>query len=439
MILKASQRGGASALASHLLNVEDNEHVELHHIEGFVASDLRGAFKETQALALGTRCTQPFFHVSMSPPENARVAVDVFERAASKIIERMGLEGQPRALVFHEKEGRRHAHLVVGRINAETMTAKPLSHFKLKLTDLSRELYLEHGWSLPKGLQRDAERRVESLTLAEWQQAKRQTRDPTFLREMVRDCWAKSDSADAFRNALEARGLFFARGDRRGHVVVTMEGEVHALARLAGLHASKIRARLGEPVGLPSVDATRASIAERVSPRLRSLVDQAQRLRREALTPLVRDRQNMRVSHKAARNDLDDRIATRHALETRERSSRLRRGVAGLWDRLTGAYQRTRAINEREAGECQKRDRAERFGLVSAQLGERRGLQDRFRRTREHHGNVLRGLYSDLDRQRSNAPKRSDAFNEAAHGRSHRISDGTEKSQPAPRGPSLGR
>lgn len=202
MILKASQRGGASALASHLLNAEDNEHVELHQIEGFIASDLRGAFKETKALALGTRCTQPFFHVSMSPPENARVPVDAFERAASKIIERMGLEGQPRALVFHEKEGRRHAHLVVGRINAETMTARPLSHFKLKLTDLSRELYLEHGWSLPKGLQRNGERRVESLTLAEWQQAKRQTRDPTFLREMVRDCWAKSDSADSFRKAL---------------------------------------------------------------------------------------------------------------------------------------------------------------------------------------------------------------------------------------------
>jgi len=30
MIIKASQRGGARALAAHLMNERDNEHVELH-------------------------------------------------------------------------------------------------------------------------------------------------------------------------------------------------------------------------------------------------------------------------------------------------------------------------------------------------------------------------------------------------------------------------
>ena len=40
MILKGSQRGGAKQLGLHLLRTEENEHVELHDIRGFVADDL---------------------------------------------------------------------------------------------------------------------------------------------------------------------------------------------------------------------------------------------------------------------------------------------------------------------------------------------------------------------------------------------------------------
>lgn len=38
-------------------------------------------------------------------------------------------------MVFHEKEGRRHARAVWSRIDAETMTAKQLSFFKGTLTE----------------------------------------------------------------------------------------------------------------------------------------------------------------------------------------------------------------------------------------------------------------------------------------------------------------
>jgi hypothetical protein len=36
MILKASQRGGAKQLGLHLLRTDENEHVELHEIRGFL-------------------------------------------------------------------------------------------------------------------------------------------------------------------------------------------------------------------------------------------------------------------------------------------------------------------------------------------------------------------------------------------------------------------
>ena len=61
-----------------------------------------------------------FFSVSLNPPENVKnVPVSAFKDAANRIEQKMGLEGQPRVIAFHEKEGRRHAHAVWSRIDAK--------------------------------------------------------------------------------------------------------------------------------------------------------------------------------------------------------------------------------------------------------------------------------------------------------------------------------
>lgn len=56
MILKGSQRGGARQLATHLLRTDENDHVEVVSLRGFVSGDLRGALREAEAVARGTRC-----------------------------------------------------------------------------------------------------------------------------------------------------------------------------------------------------------------------------------------------------------------------------------------------------------------------------------------------------------------------------------------------
>jgi len=187
MILKASQRGGAKALAQHLLK-DENEHVEVHEIRGFVSNNLLGAMKEAQAIAKGTRCKQFLFSVSLNPPANMAVGVETFEAAIDKIEQANGLSGQPRIIVFHEKEGRRHAHAIWSRIDADTMTARQLSHFKLKLRDISKALYLQHGWSLPNGFIDSREHDPRNFTLAEWQQAKRIGKDPRALKAAIQEC-----------------------------------------------------------------------------------------------------------------------------------------------------------------------------------------------------------------------------------------------------------
>ena len=54
-------------------------------------------------------------------------------------------------IVFHEKNGRRHAHCVWSRIKAGEMRAVNLPYFKRRLQEVSRELYLKHGWTMPRG------------------------------------------------------------------------------------------------------------------------------------------------------------------------------------------------------------------------------------------------------------------------------------------------
>ncbi|MEQ3673021.1 hypothetical protein [Pseudophaeobacter sp.] len=68
----------------------------------------------------------------------------MFEKAVPAAEQKLGLTGQPRAIVFHEKLGRRHAHCVWSRIDADQMKAIKLSHYKRKLMDVSRELYRTH-------------------------------------------------------------------------------------------------------------------------------------------------------------------------------------------------------------------------------------------------------------------------------------------------------
>ena len=133
MILKGSQRAGAKQLANHLLNDRDNDHVTTLELRGFVASDLHGALSESHAISKATKCKQFMSSLSLNPPKHLTAAETDFLAAADKAEKSLGLEGQPRAIVIHEKEGRRHAHVVWSRIDSEKLTAVNLPFYKERL------------------------------------------------------------------------------------------------------------------------------------------------------------------------------------------------------------------------------------------------------------------------------------------------------------------
>ena len=395
MILKGSQRSGGKQLGLHLLKTEENEHVEIHEVSGFISDTVMGAMNEAYALARGTKCNQYLFSLSLSPPASESVRVETFEKALTDIEERLGLTGQPRVVVFHEKEGRRHCHAVWSRIDAATMTAKELPFFKNKLNEIGKQLYLENGWAMPKGFESPKLRDPRNFTLDEWQLAKRAGIDPRELKSAVQDCWKRADSVGAFASALEERGLFLARGDRRGFVAITIDGDVFALSRLIDGKAKDVAARLGDPARLPSVDDARARIATEIAPRLSRYIAEAKRIARVNMEPLIAKREALKVQHQAERQATDRKIANRWNDEQRARAARIRKGIAGAWDFLTGKYFRTRKQNEMETKFARERDSYERHALILEQLKDRQALQDLIGENRRKEAERILTLYRD--------------------------------------------
>ncbi|OJJ12988.1 relaxase [Alphaproteobacteria bacterium AO1-B] len=385
MIIVASQRAGAYALADHLLNDRDNDHVELHDVRGFVADDLRGALTEAYAIAKGTQCKQYLFSVSLSPPQDAYVEIEAFENAAKRIEEKLGLTDQPRAIVFHEKEGRRHAHVVWSRIDADSMTAINLPHFKTKLKDLSRELYLDHDWDLPNGLRHDGGQSPLNFTMAEWQQAKRIKLDPREIKQSFRQAWDQSDGVKGFQAALANKGYFLAKGDRRGYVALNIDGEVFSVPRWLGMKTKEVKDRLGDPDQLRSVEETKALLTQKITDRLKDFVGDVDTRHDAAMQPLTRDKLSMSTAHRKERETLKTKQAERWHVEDSARHARLRKGVGGLWDRMTGRTKSVIAKNEREAWSAHKRDQKQREELITEQLRERQALQRSIAALRTKH------------------------------------------------------
>lgn len=207
MIIEGNQRGNAKKLANHLLNDRDNDHVTVHEISGFSSETVHGAFQEIQATSRATRCTQFLFSVSLNPPQDEIATNETFEKALSNIEQKMSLEGQPRVVVFHEKEGRRHAHCVWSRIDAQSMTAINLPFYKKKLNEISKDIYLEQGWNMPKGFIDKQYTNPLNFTREEWQQAKRQDDDSRTLCKITVSRSQKEIGADLSPWIIRAKSI----------------------------------------------------------------------------------------------------------------------------------------------------------------------------------------------------------------------------------------
>ena len=375
MNLVGNRRASPARLAVHLMNVEDNEHVHIHEIRGFIANDLHGAYYEAYGISRGTRCKKFLYSLSLNPPENENVPIEVFEAAIEKIERKLGFAGQPRTIVFHEKKGRRHAHVVWSRIDAATMRAIDPYQDKLSLNEIGRELFIEHGWNMPDGYKHKENADPLNYSHAQHQQGKRAGYDPKELKKLFADCWERSDPKASFASALKEHGFILARGDRRAFVAVDVKGEIYSIARWAGIKTKEVRARIGECDDLPSIEEALSQFgpeSENADSRTQADFESETKLQ-----ILEAKRLELVGRHREARSILHQFHETRRIEENTGRANRMPNGLKAIWQKLSGSYEALQRELEAEAMLCDARDRTENQTLIEQQLQERRVLQQK--------------------------------------------------------------
>ncbi|HBN22563.1 MAG TPA: relaxase [Holosporales bacterium] len=276
MILKGSSRANGTDLASHLSNKYDNEIVDIAEVRGTISNDLHGAFSEYEAVASGTKCTKPFYSLSINPSDP--ITRKQYFEAINHIEKRLGLLDQPRTVVFHIKNGREHAHVIWSRIRAENMKAIHISHDHLKLRTLARELAHQYNLRLPPGLKEDRPYDIKykkmSMNFAEKAQAEQTGITPNQRKTQITALYNHSSCAPEFKQALEDHGYTLAKGDKRSFVIIDPYGEVHSLSRqIDGVKPKNLKTLFAvlNPSELPAASEIQKQIRQEVKKSEKSL------------------------------------------------------------------------------------------------------------------------------------------------------------------------
>jgi len=412
MILKGSQRAGGADLATHLSNEYDNERVEIAQVRGTAARDLHGAFAEYEAVAAGTRCKEPLYSLAINP--SAPLSREQYMAAIDHIEGKLGLTGQPRAVILHVKNGREHCHVVWSRIDLDNMRAVSLSHDRMKLRTCARELAHAYGLTLPAGLAEDrGDARFEKnrdVTFAEKAMSEASGLTPEQRRKDITALFRSSDSAEAFRAGLERAGYVLAQGERRAYVAVDRAGHVHALARqIDGARTKEVKARLaGLPAeNLPTVEAAKAqqiarqqAIDERLREQARargakSAADLKAKQEARRRRQIEGKRQQLAITHAAERMAL-------HAAHKAE-EGKLFNIIAGrmfaLFERVPALRSVIAHLRRNPAINAAERHRIEEEALDRRHAREQKGLDRSAAALDKIEARERRGLVRDLVQQ----------------------------------------
>jgi hypothetical protein len=287
VIIKGRSVAGAGRLEIHLTRVDENERVEIREFRGVASENLHDALHDMEALAAGTRAEKPFYHASINTLASERLTEEQRAHAIETLEKKLGLTGQPRIVVVHEKKDREHTHIVWSRIDLEHMRAISDSHNFRKHEEVARELEREFGLARVQGAHAEREgvpRPKRTPSHAEMLQAQRTGLTPQQVTEQVTALWRTTDNDQSFAAALSDAGYVLARGDRRDFVVIDPHGGTHSLARcVEGARTKEIRARMAdlEPSVLPSVAMGKQMQLDRRDLSLAQARDQAQQARLE--------------------------------------------------------------------------------------------------------------------------------------------------------------
>ncbi|GBR71423.1 hypothetical protein AA0312_2306 [Acetobacter tropicalis NRIC 0312] len=281
---------GHKALAAHVLRGEKNEAILLFEGSEYWLKDWVKEAKR-EGLTYGLR------HIAFNPEQ---VMTDPeLSGFADRLCEELGANKASRTLILHQKDGKRHGHLILPEWQHDHVLSSRFSYMRLEKVARLEEIRLGHPLTAGRhdaaianalrkeGKQSEAEL-VEALIpgdaslprAAYTSQARRMTErqavDLPALKKEIIALWQRSDEKlPAFRRLLQEQGLVMREGDRQAtrpgaHIIETADGTlIGSFTRLTKTRMKDFRALLMQEA-LPAEEPRRvrpvAARARRVSP-----------------------------------------------------------------------------------------------------------------------------------------------------------------------------
>ena len=219
MIISGKSRQNGKQLGRYLVAQGENERVTPLEIRGSMSDNVPGAVLE---MSLRTELTKRgklgLYHAHIAPAYGEdQLTPEQWRTAADRLEQELGLVGQSRVVVLHEKKGKVHGHVVWQREREGKLIKMSHSYRAHDRARAALEKELTH----------------------------KPTRQVGDHKKHLTQLWGSSrDGADFVRQA-EAAGYRVARGDRRAYVVETEDGQKLDLVRqLEGVKTKAAKERL---------------------------------------------------------------------------------------------------------------------------------------------------------------------------------------------------
>jgi hypothetical protein len=235
MIINGGSRCNKRFFEKHLTNGEQNERVTLSELRNLAADNVAGALQEMQAVALGTLCSNYFYHANINPQHDEDLTPKQWEHAVDTLEKGLNLEGHARFVVEHRKKGRTHRHVIWSRIDVSSMRAVTMTDDYEKHQAVSRQLEREFSlqrWHSVLGPDRAKGRRPKRRPKT-WESFRGQKSgiDPIAMAAELTALYRGSMNGKEFASALAERGYRLIKADRRDLCVMDAAGHIHSIAR----------------------------------------------------------------------------------------------------------------------------------------------------------------------------------------------------------------
>ena len=249
MVIKGRSRSNGAQLANYLLNNRANDNARILDVRGTAQPDnLKSSLLEMSfSSRLSKRGANGLYHAQINPAigEDRPMTSEDWLRAAEVLEQSLGLDGQKRAIVLHEKNGRLHGHVVWERYDHHTGKLRTDGKNYKKHDQARAQIEEELGHDLTP---------------------QKAAREPTD-KERLSDLWREHSEGSDFVEAAAEAGYQVVQGfARRPFRVLTPDGQSLDLTRqLDGTKAKAVRDRL-QPIReeLPTeADALQRQKAER--------------------------------------------------------------------------------------------------------------------------------------------------------------------------------